>query len=182
MPTKVLKTTADFLGIANGFKGRIVTLHTKTTPKLLKTGNPFDDVRKVAKVQVQIGVDYPTSVENQRARENAQEALPFKSQGMSWGAFVDGIAIIEHKGKLYVRTQVVRSLDYHYETADGEMLDKDSVNAFLPKRKPSATQKVEKERMVRNYKLDSIIGIAQGDELWVMEDNVELVSDIAAIR
>ena len=185
MATKVLKQSTDLLEIANDFKGRIVTLVTKTEPKMLKTGNPFlaDGIRKISKVQVQIGVDYEKSVENQRAREGVTAAEPFVSKGMSWGKFVDGKAVIELNGNLYIRTQVVRSLGYHYETSAGvPILDKDAVNEFMPTRKPSKTQGVDKERMVRNYKLESIIAIVQGEETWVLEDSLSLVSDLAAIR
>lgn len=150
-----------------GIRGAsFATVTTRTDARLKKTGNPFGHVEKVSRVNVTLGFQYAGSVNRQRVREN--ETPDFVAMPRAWGErSPHSPLLIEHKGKLYLETKVERSLSHEYRTADGRTLSDEQVQPFLPTRSASR-QEVEKEILVRDYAIDSIIGIAfQGQEYVV---------------
>lgn len=150
-----------------GIRGAsFATVTTRTDARLKKTGNPFGHVEKVSRVNVTIGFQYAGSVNRQRVREN--ETPDFVAMPRQWGERSKHTPLlIEHKGKLYLEIKVERSLSHAYFAADGRMLTDAEVEPFLPVRGQSR-QEVAKEILVRDYAIDSIIGIAfQGQEYVV---------------
>ena len=162
-----------------------VTLITKTTPALV-AANPFGgNIRKVAKVQVQLGVAYENAVNNQRNREG--NSAEFKSDNRKWGKRVSGTPFVVHtpKGKaqpkLYIDCKVHRSVEYHYETPSGIDIDKASVTPWLRPRSASR-QGVKREVYWRCYGIDKVIGFIFGGTLYAIEDNMTLLTDLLAVR
>lgn len=134
------------------------TVTTRTDARLKKTGNPFGRVEKISRVNVTLGFQYAGSVNRQRIREN--ETPDFVAMPRAWGSRSNlSPMLIEHKGKFYLETKVERSIGHKYVTDGGEELSDEQVRPFLPTRSTSR-QDVEKEILVRDYALDSIIGIS----------------------
>lgn len=142
------------------------TITTRTDARLKKTGNPFGHVEKVSRVNVTLGFQYAGSVNRQRIRED--ETPDFVAMPRQWGERSPHTPIlIQHKGNLYLETKVERSLSHEYRAEDGTILTDEQVRPFLPSRGQSR-QEVEKEILVRDYALDSIIGISfKGEEFMV---------------
>jgi len=143
------------------------TLVTATDPKLRKTGNPLGNVRKVSRVNVTLGFQYEGAVNRQRAREGSE--ADFQTAPRQWGTKISPM-LIEHKGKVYLETKVERSLSHSFIDADGKEIDSKMVEPFLPARTPSTRQETEKEILVRDYALESILSIAiRGEEYVVIQ-------------
>jgi len=163
-------TTNQLVELLATVKGAtFATIITETDARLVKTGNPFGDVRKVSRVNVTLGFQYEKAVNRQRAREGGE--TDFEAAPRQWGERKPGTMLVEHKGNLYLETKVERSLDCQYFTADGKELTAEEVKPFLPK-KGASRQEVEKEILVRDYALESIRSIAFGGEQYVMLQDV----------
>lgn len=142
------------------------TITTRTDARLKKTGNPFGYVEKVSRVNVTLGFQYANAVNRQRTRED--ETPDFVAMPRQWGErSAQSRVLIEHKGKLYLETKVERSIDHEYRMADGRTLTDEQVQPFLPARGASR-QGTEKEILVRDYAIDSIIGIAFGGQVFIV--------------
>lgn len=157
-------TTSAFLDLLSNIRGAtFATLVTSTDPKLLKTGNPFKNVRKISKVNVCLGFKYEAAVNRQRAREGSE--ADFQASARQWGE-KNGI-IVENKGKQYLEVKVEKSLSSEYVDAEGNLIPKESIQHFLPTKRESR-QELEKEIIVRTYSLDSIQGMTFNGETYVI--------------
>lgn len=139
------------------------TLTTRTDARARKTGNPWGTVYKTSRVNVALGTDYETGVNRQRGREGAE--ADFTAQSRQWGTVVAG-CLVEHKGRLYLRCKVERSLSHHYEDADGSLLDPEAARPFLPAKRQVASQGVEREVVERSYALSSVLSIAIDGQVY----------------
>lgn len=151
-------TEGKLLELLSEIKGAtFATIVASTDPKLLKTGNPFKGVRKVSRVNVTLGFQYENAVNRQRTREEME--ADFKAEKRAWGEKVSPM-FVEHKGKLYLETMINRSVEEaKYLDAEGKEIDSESIKPFLPKRSESSRQETEKEILVRDYAIGSIVGI-----------------------
>lgn len=142
----------------------IVSIVTKTTPRMRKTDNPFyDKVEKVSKVNGIINWRYSNAVNNQRKREGKED--DFQAVERRWGQRIKGTPLVEHKGKYYLEMKVERKLNSEYiHKEKGEKLDMEQLGAFLYTNSSSKRQNLEKEVVLRDYKLDSIDTIKMNGE------------------
>ena len=173
----------DLLSAING--PRFVTLTTKTEPAMV-AGNPFGkgNIRKVSRVNGIVNWDYGRSVQNQQEREG--QGKTFQAEPRKWGTRLQGLPFVAHTGKdgvfhLYLELKVEKSLEYHYEDLNGQTIPNDDVTPWL---RPAgkSRQTTEKKVLLRDYRMDRIIGIAYKGTTYVIEGNLTLVQDIAAIR
>lgn len=141
------------------------TIITNTDPKLKKTGNTLGTVRKVSRVNVTLGFQYANAVNRQRTREGSE--ADFEASPRQWGKKISPM-MVEHKGKLYLETKVEKSLGYTFQDASGKEIDSKLVEPFLPVRSRSDRQETEKEILVRDYALESIVGITFKGEDYVV--------------
>ena len=158
-PTLTQKQLEDQLRNLRGTE--IVTLITKTIPSMNKTGNRFHgQVFKISRVNGILNFIYGNSVNLQRDREGIVE--DFTPEPRKWGNRIQGTTFVEHKDVLYLEMKVERSLAHEYIWANGTQLTDAETNElkdWLKKSKQPSTQKTEKEIILRDYKLSSIIGI-----------------------
>jgi len=144
----------------------IVTLLTVTEPALRKADNPyFGRVHKFTRVNGVVGFSYQNSVNNQRQREASPdtieeaEAVPtFHALPRKWGQRIQGTALVEHKDSVYVEVKVEKIVD-HFYTVDGKLVGEkqfDEIESFLQKKSPSARQEVEREVVLRDYKIENV--------------------------
>jgi len=166
-----------------------VVIVAKTQPRFRGgKSSPFPkgSVYKIAKVQIQLGVRYTNAVNNQRRREGL--TTDFESEGRLWGEQISGTPFVVHTPKnadaprLYLNAKVHRSIEYRYEDANGNELDKASVNAWIY-RSPNANknQGTDKPTYWRNYPLTSVLAMHFNGNVYVVEDNLTLLSDLTAV-
>jgi hypothetical protein len=158
--TPIVKTTKDALVamLANQVGSNIVTLTTKTDARLRKTGNPFGQVWKFSKVNCFIGVGYESCVNRQLDREDKEP--DFVADKPQWGDYIPGTCLIEYNGKEYLPVlckTVVGKIEF--KDNDGNVLTKDQIAEFMPKRSTETRQGTDKPIEWRKYKIDSILGV-----------------------
>ena len=154
------------MSLLSDIKGAtFATLTTATDARLKKTGNPFGSVRKVSRVNVCLGFQYENAVNRQRTREGAE--ADFESAPRQWGERISPM-MIHHNGKFYLETKVEKSLGTTYLGSNNEEIPSEAVKPFLPARSSASRQETEKEILVRDYALDSILSVAVAGEEYVI--------------
>ena len=146
----------------NGF-AHIVT---KTVPDMNKTNNPFfGNVWKITDTQIQAGFHYINSVNNQLTREGKSANAIAKAR--TWGHRIDNTPLVEHTNKqgehrLYLEAKCERVNSVHYVDGTGQQIDKTLLTPWLKSKgaKSSTQANVDKEIVLRDYALDSILWIA----------------------
>lgn len=151
-----------------------VTIVAETIPAMRKTGNPLvGRTVKVSRVNGMIGFLYANAVNNQRMREQGEDAPLFESYPRKWGARIEGTPLVRHVGKsgveeFYLELKVERSLGHEYRV-DGCPVSDETVECWLPKRTEGARQEVERAVVLRDYNLRSIRSIRIGGEEYIVE-------------
>lgn len=159
-------TKDKLIAVLGSVKGAtFATLVTKTDPRLKKTGNTLGTVHKVSRVNVTLGFQYENAVNRQRTREGNENE--FHAEPRAWGVKISPM-FVAHEGKTYLETKVERSLGHSFQDADGKEIPAEKVEPFLPTRSKSARQETEKEVRVRDYNLESIVGLTIGGEEYIV--------------
>lgn len=159
-------TQVALLALLNEIKGAtFATIVARTDPRLKKTGNTLGTVHKVSRVNVTLGFQYENAVNRQRDREELE--ADFKAAPRQWGEKISPM-LVTHNGKIYLETKVEKSLGHSFQNAEGKEIDSELVKPFLPARSGSNRQETEKEILVRDYALDSIIGITFKGEDYIV--------------
>ena len=164
----------------------LATLHTLTVPEMVKkhrttkAANPWlGRVTKAARINVVLGGDYRSMVDNRRLKEAAPQTLEdlalieaFEPMPRAWGVRRGRSPLVDHKGKVYVEAAVLRV----YESGlliDGEPASDDDaadVRQYLPHPKEEgARQEVERPVILRDYAMASLRAIAYAGELFAIE-------------
>jgi hypothetical protein len=170
----MLFTEFEFIAVLLQLRGaNIVTLQTRTVPKLLAKHavtaepNPFKgNVVKLASVNGVIGWQYATAVNRQREREELPTG--FRAEKRDWGTRLHGTPLVRHKSRYYVEMKVQHE-SHHYQTLDGRDLATEEVEAFLPKRKPSFRQGVDREIVLRDYATSSIVSLTTRGVIYTIK-------------
>lgn len=132
----------------------------ETDPKLLKTGNPYQNVIKRTTARCMLKAIYENSVNNAMVRNGDQEQgeRNFTAQKMTWGEWVEidgqkSKILITHKGKFYIRTTFNNPNEIPEVTYlhNDEEISKDVLRPWLPSHSESKSG-VE----VRSYGLSSM--------------------------
>ena len=156
----------SLLALLSDIKGAtFATIVAATDPKLKKTGNTLGTVRKVSRVNVTLGFQYEAAVNRQRTREGTE--ADFEAKPRQWGEKISPM-LVGHKGKIYLETKVEKSLGHSYVNAQGKEIPSELVAPFLPTRSESSRQETEKEILVRDYALDSILSLSFKGEEYVL--------------
>lgn len=143
-----------------GLRGaKMATIETETEVAMRKTNNPYAGfVTKRTRINVTLNFNYTNSVNNQRGKEGNQE--DFVPHARKWGNRIDGTTLILHKGIVYVEAKPngkPQSVEYLFK---GQPIDKSELLPWLPVANSNKEhQGVEKEIIVRDYKLDSILAV-----------------------
>ena len=150
--------------LANQKGATMVTVVTRTEPRMRKTGNPFvGRVFMISRVNGVANFIYGNSVNRQREREGTE--ADFQAEPRKWGERVKGTPLVLHKGQMYLELKVERSLGHTYVFANGSALtdtDVTSLKGFLYKSSQAKTQQTDKEIILRDYKVANIVAITMG--------------------
>lgn len=176
------QTIVGIQAVTNIIPGKSGTTTKNRTSKI-----PFMDewmcsmLLKYSTKTVQINVNYEDAV-NGRKEKQEQEA-DFKSQGMKYGAFVEGSRILIHdeaNGKYYIRVYETNSKlgkKNEYKTPQGKVLTKDEAKNlkenYLPVKKEEVkSQGLDYTDAVKpvNYAFDSIMQININGEQYKIVD------------
>jgi hypothetical protein len=137
----------------------IAGLQTLTDAKA-KT-NPIGKILKQSRFVGFIGANYQSAVEREATRQGV-DASEFQGEKLPWGKWLVPNKLIEHKGKLYLRTQFTprqRPNKVIYRNETGQFLSKETILPYLPPVRESAKQQdigLEKTIQVRTFSFDSI--------------------------
>jgi hypothetical protein len=153
----------DILTDMSGKGAKFVGLTTVTEPKLLKSC-PYNGVKKVSEVTVQVNYDYVNAVENQLIRENKD--LDDYKQGTSWYnvvTFQNGklTPFAKHKenGDLYLRCRHMSTTSSKYFDDNGNEIAEESLKAYLPKKSKPTNQGTDTAIRATTYKLGNIVAV-----------------------
>ena len=169
----LVKTDAQ--GIKNillSFEGiSLAGLETITDVKALKTGNPFKDkiILKQSRFTANIGGRYHNWLKNQAKRENLDVEFVIKPR--TWGTKVEGTSLIYYDkfDKFYLEVLVKEVFETIYTDVDGNVLTKEQVKPFLPKKSESKTQAPLKKKVyLRDYTLTNIKKFAFGSKVYLV--------------
>jgi hypothetical protein len=169
-----------------GERAVVVTLTTKTTPKMLKKGRttgspcPYRGVHRIARRNGIIGCSYESCVNRQRVREgqptDENDVILYFDALSLWGGKGEheGRFIVRHRdtGKRYIAfrpTQRVDGspvLDDEWKDEEGNLLNPAELEEWLPLSSHNRRQVVDREVLWRTIALDNILSISyKGEEI-----------------
>ena len=146
-----------------------------TQPLHLWAGYKDIKVTKKQSHNCQLNFNYSNAVNNQRMAEGGD--CDFVAQAPKWGTRIPGTPLISHVKKgsditsFYLMTRVLRSTPSDYYI-NGKFVDSIPVVEAIQnsiKHYPSKSQGIEKEVIIRTFKLDSIRAITMDGETLVVE-------------
>lgn len=143
----------------------IVGLLALTDSRARKTGNPYGTIYKQVRAVGFVGADYELAVNREAIRQ--EQSATFQGESLPWGQWLIPHKVIQHNGKLYLRTQTTPGNRQRqaakvicYRDTNGKFLARDDVKPFLPVVRESAKQQnetgIDKTVWVRTYAFDSI--------------------------
>ncbi len=152
----------------------ILTFTAKTDARLKKTGNPYGQVYKIARVNGLVNFHYDNGV-LRRLEKEGKSPEDFR-KGDSWHVAVltdDGkltpFSVHPKTGEFYIRFLHVATLQTIYVTEDGKELTADEVAPFLPKKSEYKNQGLEDPLVFLTYKLAGIQEIVLEGETFSIE-------------
>jgi hypothetical protein len=165
MTNVVLITITEFIRLVLSRKGTTIVSFTSFTDPKVKAACPFKGVRKASRVNGIIGYNYENSVNLQREREGAE--ADFVAEKRSWGTriviegkptpFVQHVPKGETEVKTYLTVKVERTLESpKYFDQDGNEINHEVIAPYLPPKRNSPGQGLDKEIIHREYALDSL--------------------------
>lgn len=160
--------------IKNGTFGVVIT--TETEPRMRKTNNPyFGRVRKVTRLtNVAIGYGYENVVNAHLDREGKTADFEAdKPKGKHWVTYPTILASDKDESIEYLRTTMRKNTTTRSVfTLDGNVIEDPTIVAeiksFIQSSSKPTNQGVEdgNEVIVRDYKLEGILSISQGEKHW----------------
>lgn len=162
-------TRQQMIDALNGMKGaRIISIVTMVDARLRKTDNPFQGVRKISGVNGVINWNYEKAVNRQREREGTEGN--FEAHPRKWGQRIEGTPFVAHKDELYLELKVESTDTPTYVDSAGNVIEKEKIKAFLPTQSSNAEhQGVEKEIILRDYKVSGITQITYGGNTYLVK-------------
>lgn len=166
-----ITSSADLINFFTNFKScQRATIVTKTPVKMNKKdvatkqiANPHGDVFKVQTIVVEFNADYQGKVNDQRLLEGV--AQDFVATSRAWGKHVNG-SIVENHGQFYLHcVEIEKQGKAVYETRGGKKVNYADLLDFIPKYNGTASQELEDEVKVRDFKLQNVIGINIADKV-----------------
>ena len=177
---KETQTKEDFINFLSSLKSPVFMairiVRDPSSNDMNKRDNPCWNkdlrqwrVEKHAELAVQVGTDYEIKVSNEGIRKgNEEKAFDFKAEKRTWGETINR-SLVEHKGKLYLRSILVKSKSVQWiDKVTGNIVD---VSQYLKERKESKKQAeigLTKENQVKyfNPKLSNIVAYKFGGK-WI---------------
>ncbi len=169
-------TRQDFVEMLKGLKGTtFATLYCDSEPKLKcpKTKNKHMQgrIRKQSTVNCTLGFIYANSVNRQRVREDKEG--DFTPNKRKWGVRVPQTPLVHHNGNWYLETKVEKVYDTRY-LLDGKVVDRSEIAEYLAQSSKQPQQELDKEVILRDYKVDSIIAATINGKQYVIDERNDM--------
>lgn len=149
---------------------QFVGLTTLTVPDMRKRGNPFhDSVLKISTVNGVINSKYTRVVNRQRVRES--KAANFRALERQWGTRIKSTPLVSHctadgTTLLYLEVKLERRSWEFVDSETGAIIPEENLQPFLTPRRKSARQDLNREVVLRDYRLDHIAIVRIGGDVW----------------
>ena len=145
-----------------------LVVNVEPSIKCPKTSGMGGRIRKRSKVNVTLGFIYANSVNRQREREGNES--DFQVNPRKWGERVKGTTLVVHKGQYYLEIQEEKVYETEYYL-DGNLVEKEIVKQYLKEPAPQPQQELEREVILRDYRLDSIESVTINHETMKVEND-----------
>lgn len=149
---------------------QFVSFVSVTDPDMRKRDNPHPDARKVSIVVGCINWTYSRTVNRQRGRE--QKVMDFRALERKWGTRVKGCPLVSHvvadqgETRLYLEVKVERRNFLYFEPETAKRIDAKLLEPFLKEPDPNPRQDLEREIVLRDYRLLNIAELTLGGEQY----------------
>lgn len=177
--TNVTKT--ELVRLFQSIKGNTaISMVAETEADMNKKNNPYYGTRKTNTIAGLIGFDYENSVNNQLGREDKD--MDFVARKPVWAVGTDCRHIVTNKdgSELYVYIKV-QSAGTPSFSFNGQPVDAEVVKPYIKEHKKPMTQDgLEKEIVVRMFKVSNILSVKMLGEEYRVTDR-ELVGDRTAV-
>lgn len=171
-------TKAEAIGLFKSVKScSAISLTAETPCDMNKRGNPFYGTTKLNWVAGLIGFSYPNSVNNQLGREDKE--MDFEAQKPIWAVATDSRNLVTNKdgSELYVYIKVQSAGKPIYKL-NGDVVEAEKVKPYLKEHtKPHTQDGLDKEIVVRMFKLSNILAFRMLGEEYVIADNCRVGSN-----
>lgn len=151
-------------------KAQFVSFVSVTDPSMRKRDNPYSTARKVSLVNGTINWIYSRTVNRQRGRE--QKVMDFRALERKWGSRVKGTPLVSHvvadqgETRLYLEVKVERRTFLYFDPETHQRIDESLIEPFLKEPDPNPRQDLEREIVLRDYRLTSIAELTIGGEQY----------------
>ena len=150
-----------------------IGLDTETVPKLLggKKNPMIGRVKKHIKgsnVQVFQNklVNGYEAIVKRRLEQEGKAASDFQLGSRPWGVRLEGLPIVEHKGKFYLEVIFLSSGEVRY-TIDGADIHKDGIIGLPDEKEEGEQGGLSNKVVIRTFAFDSIKALRYGGEEYV---------------
>lgn len=159
MITKTKPNSQSIIDLLINYNGHsFVGLTTLTDARAKKTNNPYGKILKKTILLANIGFHYSNSLDNQAKREGKE--IDFNIQPRRWGVRLPNTPLVEHKGKYYLEYKSEKVTSVEYFTENGEQIEKEKIEEFLPQKRHSSTQKeLDKKIILRDVAIENILSL-----------------------
>lgn len=146
------------------------TITATTKVRMNKRNNPYlDKVLKTQNSNVFINFNYKNAI-NKRLQKEGKEAN-FEPQPRKWGVHVPGTPLVLHKNQYYLEAgYLTKNQPKVSYTMDGEEIEKAVFENYLPAKSPSKSQGLDKEVVMRDFKIENIERVKMLGKEYVVID------------
>jgi len=133
--------------------------------KAPKRNGTSGTIAKSGRTQVMLNCVYGNSVNYQRKREDKVE--DFTPNPRKWGQRIPKTTLVEHKGKVYLETHILKPLDTQW-WQNGAAVEQADIAHLLAKKSQKSRQEVEKEVILRDFDIDNLEYVNTMGEQYVL--------------
>lgn len=147
-------------------KTQFVSFVSVTCPAMRKRQNPYPNAKKVSLVVGVVNWTYSKTVNRQRGRE--QKTMNFRAMERTWGTRIKGTPLVsyvcgaEGETRLYLEVKVERRSFLYFDSETHQRIDEELILPFLREHEPNSRQGVDREIILRDYRLLHIAELTIG--------------------
>jgi hypothetical protein len=171
-------------------KTQLVSLVSVTEPAMRKRGNPYATARKVSLITGVVNFSYSRAVNRQRAREYAgrgpsqRPPQRFRALRRSWGKRIQNTPLVsleveteeDTELELYLEVKCERRHFLFFDPKTRKRIQDEVISPFLRKHERNPRQGLEREVVLRDYRLDHIAELTiAGSQYRISPASTELL-------
>jgi hypothetical protein len=160
----------ELVKVLMSIKGATPATFTAVTDvKMNKRNNPFyGEVTKEQVSNVFINFNYANAINKQRVKEGKE--ADFVPHERKWGVRVPGTPLILHKNNYYLEARFLKNEPKVVYKHNGSEIDKSVLEAYMPAKRKVASQNLENDIIIRDFKISNIRSIKFGGKTYVRTD------------